>query len=172
MNIEIPARKQLAFVDNDPTFKCFAVLDKINHIIDFVEEIMGGTALETESEYIFYYNNDQSIEEKIIILKYNGLVGSISCPYSENALLRQCVSQKLMFVVDSVHLEVDSLCKESQEEKVLIFPHSIGNITFYTKTELTNWVEEQQKLLNKINNSNNWGAKQQKKLLEKLFGSN
>lgn len=31
-------------------------------------------------------------------------------------------------------------------EKMLIFPHTIGDITYYNKEELIKWVESQQKL--------------------------
>ena len=103
MNIKISARDQLKFVDNDPNFKCFALLDKINHIIDFVKEIMGGTVLESESEYIFDYDNYKSVNEKIIILKSNGLVRSLSCPYAENSFIRQCMAQNLMMVIDVIN---------------------------------------------------------------------
>ena len=33
-------------------------------------------------------------------------------------------------------------------EEMLIFPHTIGDITYYNKEELIKWVEDQQKLNN------------------------
>lgn len=35
------------------------------------------------------------------------------------------------------------------KESCMIFPHTIGNITFYSKEQLTEWVEKQQKINNK-----------------------
>ena len=45
---------------------------------------------------------------------------------------------------------VDEVWFDAYEEKedCIIFPHTIGNITFYSKTDLVEWVEKQQKLNN------------------------
>lgn len=39
-------------------------------------------------------------------------------------------------------------------ENMLIFPHTIGNITYYNKEELIKWVEDQQK----FNKDTNYGV--------------
>lgn len=36
-------------------------------------------------------------------------------------------------------------------ENILIFPHTIGNITFRNKDELIEWVENAQKIIQKCN---------------------
>jgi hypothetical protein len=40
------------------------------------------------------------------------------------------------------------------DEEILIFPHTIGNITYYNKEELIKWVEDQQK----FNKDANYGV--------------
>lgn len=40
------------------------------------------------------------------------------------------------------------------DEEILIFPHTIGNITYYNKEELIKWVEAQQK----FNKDANYGV--------------
>lgn len=41
--------------------------------------------------------------------------------------------------------------KKHQVDNIIVFPQTIGNITFYSKAELFEWVEKQQ-AVNEVNN--------------------
>lgn len=59
----------------------------------------------------------------------------------------------------SGYCSLTACCKERiivpiNYEKMLIFPHTIGDITYYNKEELIKWVEDQQK----FNKDTNYGV--------------
>lgn len=83
-------------------------------------------------------------------MKYCGLKNVFCSIVNDSGFCSKsvCVYQKLAEAYEWDHVHAKSmtgaLTTYGKNEETLIFPHTIGSITFYTKKELIDWVLMQQ----------------------------